>query len=755
MSKNAIIQLYLRLDMENYQLFLICFFSSIILVLFIVFFAAKFKINIKKLDSKFVFLILYLLGFGLYLYGILLETSNLNTFPRILYAIASTFSNSLKMFAFSLETGSVAIALESTWYMLSYIILHILAFCFSQFFIIRVFGKSIINALRLMTFHFHDRLILIGKPKLVMFLLDNIGEKQSFKVLVLCCQLWSEEERKKLLEYNVLTMKCDKIDEEVLEKAKVRNRKDKMRVSLISLFEDEQKTLDLAATIRKFIEEQKETEIANFKAFLNFERMDYADLIDKNSSLTKKDGRINFFSRADLIAKKFINDYTILDLVDDYQLDSKRALLSSKLDLSYFFYGFGETGKQLLKKTFSNNALLDDKYRAYIIDLDAKEREREFHHHYPGLDEEIGKKYGEFHFSKNTNVLTDDFYKYLHNNISKNNVFFITLGNDLNNYKTALELSRIVENIILDTKREIKAKIFVNIRFQTAYYQVLKQASSENIEIILFGDLKEIYSYDRIIAARDDLWGRRIDRAYRILKEKNFEISKEIDNINWNNKTTQFKKESSKMAGLNIRTKLQLLGLDLVSKEEYLRTNAYEALTTTSLFDSHYNLNEFKFSSTLPEYKEEKKYYDLSGSNQDYEKLRNIYQDYQHPATNLARQEHLRWNCFSLINGWRSLSFKEHDDYSFDENYSIRSQNPALLRHMNLIEWEELVEYNNYVSEKVIKKAKITTEEEKNLVYYSNDVLKYDYFTLFGLAAILEGTDYYICRKKLKGEPNE
>jgi hypothetical protein len=475
--------------------------------------------------------------------------------------------------------------------------------------------------------------------------------------------------------------------------------------------------------------------------------MELNDLLDVNTEITRKDGRIAFFSRSDLLAKEFINKYTVFDLLSTCNLDSSQALVDSEnIDLRYFFLGFGETGRELLKKTFANNALIDCRYRAFIFDMKAKKLEAEFYQNCPGFLEELGKKYADFHFSDNIDVLSENYYTIIKENHAHDNCFFISLGNDLVNFRTAMHLKRVIENIALDLKTEICARIFVSIKEPGKYYQSLNANSGELVRISLIGNLQEIYVFDRIVAQREDLWGRRIDRAYRILKERNFDISKENDDLTWNSKSSHYKKESSRMAGINIRSKLQLLGLDLIPKSEYLQHPEYEALVG-ELFGEDYGLKEMVFQRDIPQ-PSAPKYYDLSGNNADYERLKAIYRDYSHPATNIARQEHWRWNCFSLISGWRPLPYEQDEPYALNVDYSIVNQNARLKRHMNLVDWEELVAFVPYVSAKISKQLNINEEELKAKIYYNNDICKYDYFTIFGLTAIIEGTDYLICRKK-------
>lgn len=744
---------------DEIKLLMVYYLTSFLLLLFIIWISCIVPIKEKNKSSKkgwiYVF-ILFLIGFIVYFYGIWIDVPNKEPLPRFLYTFLLSTLSTIKMFALSINNNLVRNALTSATYNVIFSITHIIAFTVTEMIIVSIFGHSLVNWMRFKLYKKNNRCIIMGTPDRVLNLLNNFtsNDKLNIKKIVVCDNSWSEQDKKKLYHYSVAISECNRIDMKLLNSIGILNPRSKteLKVTLISLFKDDKKTLDIATLIRNYINNIYKTDkkdLLKFKSYFNFENIDITDVID-NEQLTCYDGRISFFNKADLNAKTFIEKYTVLDLLNNrYTLDKEKALVSG-VDISYFFIGFGETNKQLLRKTFVNNALVDVKYKAHIIDKNAREIESEFDNEAPGIrHSSIGKEYADIAFSSNIDVKSEAFKKYLRDKLSLSNCIFVALDDDLSSIRCAYEIEKLIKNINLDNKTIYQAKIFIHVREKSEYVNMIAHnTSKEEVEIEFIGSEKSIFTYDNIIREEFDILGKRVDRAYRILKnkEKINSINDEKDNLEWENNCSQFMKESSRMDALNIRTKLQLIGLELIKKNDFKKLAHYREIDQKKLFDENYQL--VNITTTGNKSNETERYLDLSTLTKDYIKLVSIYTNYNLALTNLARHEHKRWNCFHLINGWRPLSYIQ-EDYVIDEKaFTIVAKKPLLKRHMYIVSWEELLTIKDYIKQMLIDKFDIKDEDTKLLAEYGADVLKYDYFTMCGLSAILKDSDYVICIKK-------
>ena len=173
---------------------------------------------------------------------------------------------------------------------------------------------------------------------------------------------------------------------------------------------------------------------------------------------------------------------------------------------------------------------------------------------------------------------------------------------------------------------------------------------------------------------------------------------KENSEKNWYLTKTQFERESSLYCCLSLRSKLNLLGLDCVSKED-----SREALTKEEFLKRYAFGDMPKFIEGWVDGKQIVKY------------------DCNYPLStrrNFAVLEHLRWNSFMISKGFipanKSLILNEKAlkggalKHTNGKNYEIR-------RHGNLTNFEGLTKFAKLVSER------------DNIPLEKADVISYDY----------------------------
>lgn len=726
----------------------------ITLASFLLFFISLFIYSNMKNEQKEKFakyrycyiIIAYLTGYLLYFYGTFLQNDSLSGFNRVIYSSATSIGYTAKMILGGIDTGAVKTALTQNWYLISFSIIHIICFTIAELVVVNVFGKSIINYIRLKGFHSDEGIILMGNYEKIDYFLRHSRQRKR-KILLIIDNEWTEKEKKEIYNYHRPILYMNKLTQDNFHKIPLRQKSDQSESILICLYENDRKTINTAAIVRNYLNLHPDF---NLSCYFNLSEYETTRIVDENSALSKKDGKIRFFNKADLVARDFVERNTVFDLAPSCIIHPKSATVSD-YDLFYCFIGFGELGQQLLKKTLINHCLLNCRYSASVFDKEGKELESLFYRRNPGMSGELANRYATITFHENMQVSSREFKEKFMSSLKKDNAIFVCLKDDLLAVQMALDMKRMIQNIIMDHKEVIHANIFIHVRSRGEYLKLITEQANDDcktIQLHLIGANNEIYTYEKIVDETGDLLAKRIDRAYNVLKERKNDFSDEEDNLCWNRKSSQFNKNSSLMAAMNIKTKLQLIGLDLIRETDYQKhPERYVKIDHSQLFvlkDGTYHLN------IVPSENESNgTYFDLSGNNKDYQALQQIYFQYDHPATNLARQEHQRWNLFHLVNGWDSMPYvlKDGEDYEYDANnpYEIITKNKNLFRHMDLVSWEELKKLQDYQVAHLIRKY--GKKAEKDFVYQC-DVLKFDYFTIFGLSAILKNSGFLIVQRK-------
>ncbi len=188
-------------------------------------------------------------------------------------------------------------------------------------------------------------------------------------------------------------------------------------------------------------------------------------------------------------------------------------------------------------------------------------------------------------------------------------------------------------NTIINNQRNKNVPIYVHISSNEDYnyYNLANEGLHKNIKI--FGRGKEIFTEDIIV--KETCW----QRAKRVHKSYN-DIYK--SNSAWE-EITMFEKISNLSVAQHIPAKLKILGL-----------------TETQLKD-----------------KDESE----------------IFND--NDLILLAYNEHLRWNAFSFVNGWRTMQL----DFSIPQEIRKRKNNKTK-EHICLTSWGNLLNADEYIGEK-------------------------------------------------------
>lgn len=224
---------------------------------------------------------------------------------------------------------------------------------------------------------------------------------------------------------------------------------------------------------------------------------------------------------------------------------------------------------------------------------------------------------------------------------------------------------------------------------------------------------------DKEITAENELADNKIDdkdKDKEITTEKLKEMLVEAifnDSYKWYITKTQMERDSNTYASLSLKSKLMLMGLTYVRDEESGR----------GLSDEEYL--KIYANDDMPEYVDG---IDTLYTEKELEGKKIVYYDplrfKPSTRTNLAIQEHYRWNSYILSNGLIPAD-KETILSESNSLWDSKGKNYALRRHGNLTTFDGLVEFRKIVAKKLCGDGASAEELEKSEA--ENDVIKYDY----------------------------
>ena len=647
----------------------IIFVISIFTLALIVYYIIVKNYSKQNKAPIFVFLAIIIISTTLQYYGIKYDSNELEVI-----VVLRAFFSAIKMHGGEFKIDQFRLlATDNLLYLIAISLNHIVAVAYSIFFFFNLFRLKIINMIRHMIVKYHDAYVLVGNGKNVEYFLKTIDNNK--KVIIIL----PLQDKEKIEFY--FNLKCHPtiivadIKEQVILQALTGEKKR----YVVSLAEADDENLVVLSILSKLMKTDDENRINGYIMYSDYEKSQYIEAV-KNAK-----GRIRLFNQYDLTARAFVDQYPLTSLIDKSLIDDKMGLLKIS-KVNYVFLGFGKTNQQIFKKTICNNQFIDDKIHYHIFSEDpSKDKDRFLQ----GLKIEqltasedyfdLPRGFENVHFDKK-DVCCASFYEKLNEVTSESNlnVFIIALGNESRNLEVAFEITQYLQ------EQEItNAKIFVKSKYNELYFtdEIIKIGN-----LMAFGQAKSTFTYHLIINEELDEIAKQIHLAYK--------SDKSWDEI------SLFEQESSRYAAMNIKTKLNLIGYDLVkdgvgiSKDKYF--SKYDPTNERS-WDYLKNVNEAI------------RYFTPS--------IRN----------HLAKQEHLRWNYSLLMSGWFMMSkslIKKHKTQKI----------PTRLLHSCLTSFEGLVDLMKFLID-----LGITPERA--------DYLIKDYFTMDNLPEIIAKTSYRIVER--------
>ena len=590
------------------------------------------------------FILIFLLNFFIYFIALIHENPDKTMFDVLMCGL-----NSIKTFIFDADVMDYNITFAGKFplYFLVYGLGVFMGAAMTLLTAFDVFKYFFMNAIKVQNRINKNADILIGEINLCKKYYNNYNNS----IIWLDLSYSKEEVNSLMLDGYVVIHK--EFNNDNLNKTLNKNK----TYNIISFYENDQKTIELLSIIKE----------NNNKFYVE---------VNDNSIVKDLMNNIKIFSKEELLIRKFIEENPLTKHLPKSFINADTTFNMNK-SLNVIMVGFNGLHQQLLKQMIVNNqfaGVKDNKFINKLVNyhlfdnkdnlecnylLDLERRFNELKDEYFELPEKLANiNYYD------VNINSYQLIKIINDIINDSDSFnYIFISNEgLNNYS-------LIKNIV-NEKGMDNVCIYLNV----------DDINNENINT--YGLSDDIINHDIIVNERLDELGININAKYS-------NLSKEEYYNKWN-ELDKFTKKSNIYAALNLRFKLNLLGLDynVGNEEENLITNKIGSIS----FD-----REFNFYDNI-----------------------NI-------QTALIAQEHLRWNAFHLMEGYRPMAKKDIKD---------KTKNVLKKEHACLTTYSGLRDLAMY-QHKMNSNSKIE----------DFDVYKYDLLLLSVVEDVLKDLGYKVINK--------
>lgn len=430
---------------------------------------------------------------------------------------------------------------------------------------------------------------------------------------------------------------------------------------------------------------------------------DHLDFVNQQLTLRCKDKKniiASAFDHYELISREFSFNYNLAYYLPKGFIEN--GVLKEDKKISVVMLGFGKTGYAVYKSCLMNNQFVtvkDGKYAAYQIDFhlfdkDATAFNKPLISYYRHQDK--------YNFKRKNALppieLTARVKKYVMDVEGQINDELVNIINSDDDHFVfyIVSLSNGLDNTALASKLRGMTSPSNSIIFYNIDYKNESLTGSSNL--IPFGYKSEILRHD--VITNDELYKLAAinNEAYfkiKGMKPKNF------------NELDVFEKLSNIYADINLKFKLNILGLDLtndkdvegITKEEYL--NIYASNTNKDFTYDDYS-SYFEINTRIA----------------------------------LAYQEHLRWANFYVVNGFNPMNL---DEIYYEEGRIIH-KNLGIKKHACLTSYEGLDILHKY-------ELQMYLDNGVNKTINDVETYKYDLQLMDNLYDTLMNAGYKIIRK--------
>ncbi len=476
----------------------------------------------------------------------------------------------------------------------------------------------------------------------------------------------------------------------------------------------------------------------------------YCEVVQSSS------GCVHYISKYKQIAIDFINKYPASKFIPNKYINPDTTL-KTDANVNISLIGFGKTNQQIFLSSVANNQfmtrdahgkLVMKQVKYNIFDKEKTKNNKNLNHTYYRFKNEIISKveldpdYEEKFLSlpkepaivsyEQCNVNDPLLYETLKKVFcekNSTNLVVIAFGSDLENIDLAEKMIEITNEWNVKN-----LQVFVKVRSANNNFAVFKRKNC-----FMIGDEQNVvYNIDKITNDKLNKMARARNRIYALesnyfskaiaLKSDNEktpeQIIKDADH-KWFVKLTQLERDSNVYGVLSLRSKLHLLGLDYVDKNDVVNATKISEKD----FDEIYSCSEISY---------------YPNHFVDGKKIVKATIDYTDSKRGiLALQEHYRWNSYMISRGIIPATRKEiQQEKNKDGSYS-NGKNYVLRRHGNITTADGLVEFRKKIAER------------DNCSESDADVIKYDFQLLDDAFWLLDKQGYAIIKKEIVKEDKE
>lgn len=447
-------------------------------------------------------------------------------------------------------------------YLLAFSMAHVMALMITAVAAISLFGERIMTRFRFLLKSFQTKYIICGLNDNSYLFAKSLLNTCHKRCVVFITKGEKSDLSDKAKDLGAIVINSDFLELSNLKRAGIRRVIIKRSgsggrpVYLISFTEDETVNINIALKVMREINDPGIQE--RLHIFVRTKAYSVDQVFDAENQKNGTDFDVRIFDETDIAARQLVEQNPLYDFID---IDCKEAV--AKSDITVLLAGFGDTGRQVLKKAIWCSQCTGNRTSFIVVDNNASKILGVFNNRYP----EIMSNYDVQVID--ADVREERFYDLLKGKVKELNYIVVALGEDRLNIDTALDIKEIFDrNPWPDGKHPI---IAANVKTTEELLRCnINEKGTGHRSICIFGQSEMIFTEDIIINESMDIMAKTFNTYYNIISPQQA--------IDWR-KLNSFTKESNRAAALHIRTKLKLVGLKMSKKK--IDEDNYETIETS------------------------------------------------------------------------------------------------------------------------------------------------------------------------------
>jgi hypothetical protein len=675
--------------------------SLILFVAVSILIIAMIRLDLSIYKYHFLFSII-VLGVIIYTYGMLYQVVD----PNYLDVVLKAFGNTSQILRGIFRTNEIIDRVNNDLlFLISAYAIHVIGFGYTYILIFAIFFKNLNLRMRFALQKNVPHFLVLGDDDRIKFVLEsyekdylekNFRERKTLKKvnIALPKTLMASKEVKTVYAFKPGVVSFD-LQNQDIKNLLSSKQKD---ITIVSLLTKDQDVLALVEQLNTFY---KANPNSTLKAYILFDQQDHLLVYE---SFNRQHTLVQFFSYHQIIAQQLMLDHPLTSILPESLIDFNKATLKPS-KIGYHLVGFDFTNQEIYKHLFITNQfppahskflgkdlisyetkpihyfIYDDKGQEFLnsFSLQIPKNLKKEYLPYPPLSATTS--------FVNTKLVGNQIIDHIHQGKSNTfdyQIFIIALGDDVLN----LTMLQKVKDLITQQRLHMTTKIFVQIKNKEF---VAGSSLFKESYIVPFGFGDYAFSLRQIVNPIFNKIAKRIHETYDV-------------NTPFEALPTKLK-ESLLYEAISLRFKLNLMGLDMaIDHKGITQEDFYKRYDSEGIYNSKKQHLKAKNDADLQSYKQ------LVAK-----KKRNL----------LARQEHLRWSAYQLVQGITPLSIPE------------------------------LLESRNYIDSKNKKDARLTSFEalfdlhevlvkQAAFKFSDADVIYPFFHSMDHLFDVIEGTPYKV-----------